>query len=328
MTRSIKVFGALLVALAALGTARSAEAKTTLKLGTLAPKQSPWGKVFTTWAKAVDVKTKGEVQLTWLWNGIAGPEEGVVSKIKTGQLGGAAITTQGLSSIHKPITALGMPGAFKSWAELDKARETLKAQFDQSMNGEGFVTVGWGDVGTARTFSKGFAVRAPADLRGKTPVLLRGDLIGPKVFEAIGGVTARQAAVTEFLPLLRSGSINVVTAPPLAVEQLQWAPNLDHLNTGVVGFGVGALVVSKKAVDGMTADQRDVFLSSGAQAGKALTSRIRKEDDAAYGRLQKKMKVHSETAAERAEWDKVWKKACERLKGALPGNVLSQVGFC
>jgi hypothetical protein len=68
--------------------------------------------------------------------------------------------------------------------------------------------------------------------------------------------------------------------------------------------------------------------ATGKIATKALTGRIRKEDDAAFARLKKKMKVHEQTAAERSEWMKVYKKACQRVKSALPGNVLSKIGFC
>src|SRR5689334_251258 len=103
----------------------TAQAKQTIRIATLAPKQSPWGKVFSAWSKAVDEKTKGEVEVQWLWNGTAGPESNTVGKIKSGQITGAAITAVGLSEIYKPIVALQMPGAFKSWAELDAKRDAL-----------------------------------------------------------------------------------------------------------------------------------------------------------------------------------------------------------
>jgi len=219
--------------------------KATVRLATLAPKQSPWGKVFSTWAKAVDKETKGEIEVQWLWNGTAGPEGSTVGKIKSGQITGAAITAVGLSAIHKPIVALQMPGAFKTWAELDKARDALRPGFDKAMVADGFYVSGWGDVGIGRTMSKGFPVISPNDVKGKTPGHIATDIIGPKVYEVIGGVTAKPADVVEFLPLLNSGAINILTAPALAAEPLQWSSRLDHLNTGVVGFGVGATVLSE-----------------------------------------------------------------------------------
>lgn len=321
---------AILTAVLALSTfsAGRAEAKTQLKFGTLAPPRSPWGKVFKTWAKAVEQKTGGEVEIVWLWNGTAGPERAMVGKIRSGQLGGAAVTAVGLSDIHKPIVALQMPGAFGSWAELDRARDKLIPEFEAAMRKAGFVLGGFGDVGMARIMSRGFAVKVPADLKGRHPSVITEDAIYPKVFEVIGGVSPVPGSVTTFLPKLNSGAIDVMITPPLAAEQLQWAPRLDHLNTLTTGFNIGAIVLSQKQFDALPADQREVVASTGKQAAAALTQRIRAADDEAYGRLKRKMATHSPSPAEQAEWKKVFRSACARLKAALPGDVLGKIGAC
>jgi len=324
-----KLTAALLAAsFVTAGLAGTAEAKSSIRFATLAPKHSPWGKVFSAWQKAVDDKTKGEVDVQWLWNGTAGPEANMVGKIKSGQITGAAITAVGLSSIHKPIVALQMPGAFKTWAELDKARDALRPEFDKAMTDAGFYVSGWGDVGVARTMSHGFEVKLPDDMKGKSPGLVAQDIIGPKVFEVIGGITAKPADVVEFLPLLNSGAINLLTVPALAAEQLQWASRLDNINDGVVGFGVGAMVISDKELSKLPKDQRDIMETTGKAAQIALIKIIRHEDDSAMERLSKKMTLHHQTDAERAEWEKVYKKACQRVKTAMPGDVLAKIGYC
>jgi len=324
-----KLTAALLAAsFVTAGMVSTAEAKSTVRIATLAPKHSPWGKVFSAWAKAVDEKTKSDVEIQWLWNGTAGPESSMVGKIKSGQITGAAITAVGLSAIHKPIVALQMPGAFKTWADLDKARALLKDDFDKSMNDAGFYVGGWGDVGIARTYSKGFEVRVPDDLKGKAPGLIAQDLIAPKVYEAIGGVTPKPADVVEFLPLLNSGAVNVLSTPSLAAEQLQWASRLDHVSTGTDYFGVGAVVLSDAEMKKLPADEQEILKKTGTAASAALTKIIRKEDDGAFERLKSKMTVHVQTDAEKAEWDKVFKKACQRVKSALPGDVLAKIGYC
>jgi TRAP-type C4-dicarboxylate transport system substrate-binding protein len=326
MTR-IRVLSAFVAASCLFGAAPS-HATTSLQIATLAPKQSPWGKVFRAWSKAVDEKTKGTVAVTWLWNGVAGPERNVVGKIRTGELAGGAITAVGLSSAYKPIVALQMPGAFTTWEQLDRARTALRPEFDAELEKQGFAVVGWGDVGKARTFSRGFEVRLPSDLRGKSPAVGVDDVIAPKVLEAIGGVVGHPGDVNELLPMLQSGAVDVLTAPAIAVEQLQWAAYLDHMNTGVVAFGIGATILSKKALDELSPDQRDVVMDTGRRASQLLEARIRHEDDESFERLEKKMVVHDPTDAERAAWQTVWKKACLRVKEALPGNVLDQIGYC
>ncbi len=311
-----------------MGTGEVAHAGTTLKMATQAPPRSPWGKVFKTWSKAVDQKTKGEVKIDWLWNGTAGPEGGVVGKVKSKQLDGAAVTAVGLSTIDKRFLALQMPGAFKSWGELDRARGKLGPELEAAAKKEGFHLGGWGDVGIGRVFSKGFGVKVPSDLKGKRPGAIAEDVIAPKVYEAIGGVTPVPSTITGFLPKLNSGSINVMNTPSLAAELLQWASRLDHVNANATYFGVGAVIMSQKSLEKLPADQREVVMDTGKQAAKALTKRIRRADDKAFNRLKKKMKVHEPTGAEKAEWKKVFDKACGRLKGAIPAGALKTVGAC
>lgn len=318
----------MFVVVAALADAAPCHANTALQIATLAPKQSPWGKVFRAWSKAVDTKTAGNVQIRWLWNGVAGSERSVVGKIRTGELAGGAITAVGLSTAYEPIVALQMPGAFRTWEALDRAREKLRPEFDAELEKAGFDVVGWGDVGRAHAFSKGFVVGFPADVRGHSPAVTADDVIAPKVLAAIGGVTGHVGEVNEFLPMLQSGAIDMLTVPALAAEQLQWAAHLDHMGSDVVAFGIGATIMSKRALDQLAPDQKQVVMSTGVVASKLLTERIRKEDDEAYERLRRKMNVHDATSAERAAWEAVWKDACRRVKEALPGRVLEEIGYC
>src|SRR5215472_8181000 len=166
-----------------LGAAKVARADaTTLKIGTLAPGDSPWGQVFKVWAKAVDEKSNHSLALQWFWNGTQGDENQMVGKIRTGQLDGAAITAVGLGQIYKHVLVFQMPGVFPSWAKLDAARSSMRPKLDTEFKNAGFTVLGWGDVGAGKTMSNGFEVRKPGDLAGKGTYYLAGDPIGPTLF--------------------------------------------------------------------------------------------------------------------------------------------------
>src|SRR5512140_738636 len=96
--RSLAVLGALATALSFPGDA-SAD-PTTLKVGTLAPGDSPWGQVFKIWKKAVEERSGNNLQLQFFWNGTQGDESAMVGKMRTGQLDGAALTAIGLGQIY------------------------------------------------------------------------------------------------------------------------------------------------------------------------------------------------------------------------------------
>src|SRR5712671_4981974 len=100
------ITGSVLAISLAASAARADGARTeSVKIGTLAPAESPWGQVFRTWRRAVRERTKlpGQVDsdkgegkeygldLDFFWNGQQGDEAAMVTKIKSGQLDGAAI---------------------------------------------------------------------------------------------------------------------------------------------------------------------------------------------------------------------------------------------
>ena len=309
---AMKLVGALAL-LVGVGVSEDANAAEVIKIGTLAPKSSPWGQVFTVWEQAVKQKSDGKLELQFFYNGQQGDEGAMVGKMKAGQLDGSAVTAVGLSKIYKPILALQMPGLFTSWAKLDNARDTMKGEFEKGANDAGFSILGWGDVGAAHVISKGFAVKSPDDIKGKKPYMWRDDAVAPVLFQVIGGITPVPLNVPEVLPNLNTGAVNLLTAPALAAEQLQWASKLDTIVEDTAGLAIGALVLSSKRLDALPEDLRTILLDTGKIAATALTKRIRTEDDAAFARMKTKMTVVKLSADERAKWEAVFKQTRQRL---------------
>lgn len=323
--QKVMAFLGALALVAGVGFAREAHAAETIKIGTLAPKSSPWGKVFEVWIKAVNEKSGGNLELQFFYNGSQGDEDGMIGKIKSGQLDGAAVTGVGLSKVYKPILALQMP-LFTSWSKLDKARDAMKADFEKGAKDAGFFLAGWGDVGLVRTISKGFAVKVPDDLKGKKPYYIRADSIMPAIYSAIGGVSGVPLNVPEVLPNLNTGAINVINAPCLAAEQLQWAGKLDNLNSAASATAIGALVFSQKRIDALPADLKTILTDTGKVAASALTTKIRSEDDAAFGRLKAKMTVTDPSADDKTKWEAIFKAARQKLaQGTFSSDLVTKL---
>ncbi len=309
----------LMMILAALALALSAQTAradgNVLKVGTLAPASSPWGQVFKVWAKGIDQRTSGALTLQFFWNGQQGDEGAMVGKMRTGQLDGAAITATGLSMIYKHVLVLQLPGLFRDWGKLDRARDAMRGQFDSEFEKQGFKILGWGDVGMAHMMTKGFDVHVPADLKHKNCFYIAGDPIESMFYSVVGDVTPKQVSVPEILTGLTANTINVVNAPALAAEQLQWASRLDHINTLNSGAGIGAIVFSTAKIKALPADAQAALMETGKIAAQALTGRIRQEDDAAFGRLKGRMTAYEPNAAEQSQWEGIFKQTRDRLRG-------------
>ena len=68
----MKRFAAAAIALTIAGAALADV--TTLKIGTLAPPDSPWGQVFKVWKRAVSERSSGAIDLQFFWNGQQGDD--------------------------------------------------------------------------------------------------------------------------------------------------------------------------------------------------------------------------------------------------------------
>jgi TRAP-type transport system periplasmic protein len=322
------MFRQILVALAtfavATGMAGGAGAGTTLKMGTLAPGDSAWGREFKKWAKDVSDDTNGALTLDFQWNGQAGDEVLMVQKIRSGQLDGAAVTAIGLAQTGvTDVLIFQMPGLFANWAKLDAVRDAMKPDFDQQFQSKGFTVLGWGDVGAAKTMSIGFEVHHPADLQGKNCSFVAGDPIAPRLYAAIGGINAKEVTVPEILPNLKNGSIQVITVPPLAAEQLQWASTVTHINTMTTGFGIGAIIVSSSRVQGLPQNLKDVLTLRGHEAAERLTRSIRNLDAQSFARMKSSKAAYEPNEAEKQEWRDVF----ARVRGELRGSVFTPAVF-
>jgi len=305
MTRLLRL-SILLFALPAFAT------PTVLKIGSNAPRESPWGQVLRVWIKAVKEKTHGEVELEVFWNATQGDEPAQVSKMKTGQLDGAVVTAVGLGIVDPNVNILQAPGLCADWAQLDRVREALRPRFEASFRAAGFELVGWGDVGLDHLMSKGSPVKGPGDVKGQRPWIWREDPVLPALYQVLGVVPV-PTSIPEVIAELATGNVNLLSVSALAAEQLQWSSRLDHLNLMVVAPNIGGMVLSKAKLDALKPEHRAVVVETGRLAARALTDRIRKEDAAALARLQKRMTVVEPTGPEKEAWAKVFAEARGRL---------------
>jgi TRAP-type C4-dicarboxylate transport system substrate-binding protein len=323
----MRVVSRLLIGLSALLFVTPAIADREIRIGTLAPKKSPWGKVFQVWQDAVAEQTEGALTLTFYWNGSQGDDLAMVDKIKAGsQLDGAAVSALGLARIWKPILALQIPGLFRTQASLDRARESMKPDIDAKFAEAGFVLAGGGDVGISHLMSKGFAVRTPDDLKGRHPVVWNEDVIGPTLFRVIGGVTPTPMTVPAVLPGLRTGTVDVVSVPAIVATQLQWAALLDHIVEQPGGVTMGGLVMKKATLDALPPDHRRVLEDTGKVTGTALRERVRKADEAAFESMKKRMTVVTHTPEDIQKWTDVLTKTIEELgRGTFDPELLKKL---
>lgn len=297
--------------------AGEAHAVQTLRFATIAPKASTWGKVLSAWEKAVRERTQGEIDLTVFYNGVQGDERAFVSKMRVGQLDGASLSAVGLSNVYRDVMVLQLPGVTNSWPLADLVRTLLADPIEQGFRAQGFDVLSWGDIGLVYQMTKGVEVRNPLDLRGKRPMVFRNEPMAPLFFSLVGQVVPVPLDVTEVLPALRAGTVNVVGAPALVAEQLQWTPYLDHINDQVIVAAIGATLIRSDRLERIPGDLRSVLWDTQRRAAKVQADRIRSLDAEAKRRLMAKMTVVRPSDDDKVEWYRIFLKAVKRLRNGI-----------
>jgi len=298
---------------------------TTINMATLAPRHSAWGKVFHAWSKALARKSHGKLVLRWYWNGQQGDAASVVRKMRSGQLDGGAVTAVGLAQVYKPILAFSMPGLFRDWPSLDRTRSAMLPKFQATFRKLGFELLGSGDVGKARTMSKGKAIRTPADLKTRKVYVWRDDPVAPKLAKLIG-FTPVLESIPGLLPALSAGRVDTITVPALAATQLQWWQHLDHVNASVAGIAIGGMLMSRKGFAKIPADTRGLFAKTGKKASSILRRRIRKLDSKSYRLIRKRMTVVNLTRAEKGRWAALFARVRRKLaEDTFPKQIVHEM---
>ena len=130
--------------------------------------------------------------------------------------------------------------------------------------------------------------------------------------------------VPEVLPNLNTGAVDVITAPALAAEQLQWASRLDTINTQVVAATIGALVFTKAKLELARGSAGHHARHRQGRRGGAHHAHSQR-GPAAFGRLQSKMTVSTSTDAQLAEWAEIFKQTRARLaQGTFPKDLVEK----
>lgn len=296
-----------------------------LTLGTLLPRTSPWGQVLTLWAAAVHEKTGGRFTLE-IRHGGADDEGAQIAAMKAGELDGVVASAVGLGKLHRPALALQLPGLLTTWSRIDAAREALRVELEDGLATAGARVLGWFDIGAARLLARGVAARRPADLHGKHVCTSRDNLASPPLFTLLGGATAVPLPLLDVRGALERGAVQVVVAPALVAEQLQWESQLDTVVADVVGAVIGAIAVSSQRHAALTPDLQAILRDTARAAVHALATRIRAADDAAFQRLCAARTVVSLTADERSAWGALFQEQRRRLaQGLLPPEFLARV---
>jgi TRAP-type C4-dicarboxylate transport system substrate-binding protein len=318
---------ALVLGTAAPAFSQSSKPEATIRIGTLAPKDSLWHRVLLRTAEQWRIHSKGRVQVVMWTGGQMGDEPVMVQKMRISELNAAALTGAGLSGIEKGVMALQIPMMYDSYDELDYVWAKIGPRLEKTIEASGFVVLSWGDAGWVRFFSTKPALH-PNDVRKlKLFCWAGGDNDELELWRA-NGFNAQPLAATEIGFSLTSGLVNVVPTVPLfalSARYYELAKNMIDVKWAPL---VGATLITQSAWKTVPADLRDVLLQDARAASLGERAAIRKQGEDAVTTMQKvnKLNVIHADAAVVAEWRKEVENVYPKIRGKIvPADLFDEV---
>jgi len=309
---------------AAVGAQAQEPAK--IRLGTLAPRGTSWHRSLLEMGEKWRAAQGAGSAFIVYTDGSQGGEADMVRRMRVGQLNAALLSVVGLSEIDDSASALQkMPMVFRSWEELDFLREKLRPRLEQRFLDKGFVVLFWGDAGWVRFFSKEPALH-PADYRRMKMFTWAGDTPQVDIMKALGYQPV-VLEISDILPGLQTGMINMVPSTPFYALVGQFyghAPYMLDMNWVPI---VGAVVITRKAWEGMTPAAQKALRDAADIAAAQLRAISRRENEEAVEAMKRRgLKVQPVAAEVEAEWRAMAERAYPMIRGKMvPAELFDEV---
>lgn len=298
-------------------------AATTIKLATLAPEGSVWGKALEEMAVEWTRVTDGRVQVRIYPGGVAGDDADVVRKMRIGQLHAATLTSAGLAALDESFEVFGVPVVFDSYEELYAVLDRLEEELAGKLEAKGFVLLHWGHGGWAQLFSKR-PIRTVADLRAQKLFVWAGDDARVQLWKRVGFQPVPLAS-TDILTGLQTGLIDALPSPPIAALSFQWFRQTPYMLDLGAGPVVGGTVVAKRVWDGLSEADRTALRRSAKELEERLESAVPEQEREAIEQMTERG-LEVTDASDPAEWRAIAEEFTRQARGAIvPGEMLDRL---
>jgi len=248
-----------------------------IKFATVAPEGSAWMKVMREFDKQVRKESDGRLGFRIYPGGAQGDERDVLRRIRTGQLQGGGFTGVGMGEISSKVRILDSPFLFRSYDEVDLIYEKFGDQFRENFYDNGYVLLGWAEVGFVYVFSN-VPVKRSEDMRGVRMWMWEGDPVAEATFKSLN-VNPVPLSITEVMTSLQTRMIDAVYTPPMAALALQWFTRVRYMLNLPIADSAGAVLVSRRFFDRLPGDLQEILLRNGEKYMAELTQISRKENE-------------------------------------------------
>ncbi|MFC1769951.1 TRAP transporter substrate-binding protein DctP [Nitrospirota bacterium] len=317
MSRLIHI---LIIVLAAVFFCTNISEAKVIKLATIAPEGSSWMTLMRAGAKEIKQRTQGRVKIKFYTGGVMGNEKSVLRKIRIGQLHGGAFTSSGLSAVYPDIYLYGLPMEIQSYEEADYVRGKMDDLLMEGLRKAGFESFGLAEGGFAMVMS-GSPVKTLDDLKGKKVWVPEGDKISYTVMRSLG-LAPVTLSITDVLPGLEAGLIDIVAVSPVGAITFQWHTKLTYFTDTRLLYIYATLVIDRRVFSKLNPSDQTVVTEVFGKTYEELNRINRADSDKATKVLEGQgLKRVTQSPEQRQEW---YRKSRPAIEGLVKDGVVSE----
>lgn len=303
------------VVLLLVGVVASLSAQT-IRLGSVAPENSPWGRALNRLAAEWQEISEGRVRVQVFHNGVAGAEDDLIRKMRIGQLQAAALSNIGMTSLSEKILTLSMPLLITSDDEFTYAFDRVKSEIEAEIEDSGFRVMAWSMTGWMRFFSKE-EIRLPEQLQQIRMAASPEEMQLVRAYQLMG---YQPITITrnERLAALTNGMANAYLTVPLLAAGFQWFALTPYMLDLNIGPAPGAMLISDLAYRRLPSAYRDELIAAAAQLQEDLNREIAElEEEAMDTMTDYGLQIVELNESERQIWDRELRDSYEVTLGTV-----------
>ena len=264
--RHLFAASALFAAVAAFGMP-AASAQTVIKLGwtTTDGATDPYAIGARAFKAAVEKDTNGTVQVQLYPNRQIGDEKQVMEGIRFGTVDAGIVTNAVVAQMEPAFQINDLPFLYTSEAQAQKVLDgKVGADLAALLAKKNIVVLGYMEGGFRHMINNKKPVNAPADVQGVKYRVMQNPLF-IDMFNSLGGA-AVPMAWGETFTAVQQGTIDGLELPVAVIDNSKMFEVTKFLSLTNHTYSMIALLISKKAMDKLTPDQRKAVIEAGKSA--------------------------------------------------------------
>lgn len=245
-----------------------------LRIGTIAPENTPWADALREIKERIERESGGRIRVTLYLGGIRGAESEMLTEVLRGKLHAAGLSNGTIATLVPAFQVLELPFLLRTPEEADHVIDrVIGPELERLALDKGLYLALWSENGWRSIATRSRPVRHPDDVRG-LKVRAQESPVNVSFWKALGAEPVR-IPLDEVLSALQTGVVEGYDQTPVYMTAAGWHTQIRYLTLTRHIYQPAALVFSRRYLDSLPEELRAIVLARSRQVTLQSRAAIR-----------------------------------------------------